>query len=149
MIKKEIFINLFTTFDCQYNAVESLYRNLGVQESIFDIKSALVNNLDSLALDIASAVYSDDWDVRYRFAFCDTIADALYYFVWALQRDAKQIVMITKNKSTGEETRFIPIESDDLGGFYDIITSPAFYHQITELQEGTLSAIEWEIEENF
>jgi hypothetical protein len=144
MISKETFINFFHTFDCQYRAVEDLYKALGLKDSMFDANIPLVRILDYLAGDIAMAVYCDVQPAQYLLTYCDVVSDALYHFVWAGYTNASKVIMVTKDE-TGEELRFTPMDSNDLGRFYDFITSTDFYHTVCGLKDGLLSAIEWEI----
>lgn len=144
MISKETFLNFFHSFDYHYHAVEVLYKALGLEDLMFDANIPLVKTLDYLAGDIATAVYADNRPVHYLSTFCDVVSDALYHFVWAGYTNASKVIMVTKDV-TGEELRFTPMDSNDLGRFYDFITSTDFYHTICGLKDGLLSAIEWEI----
>lgn len=144
MISKETFINFFHTFDCQYRAVEDLYKALGLKDSMFDANIPLVRTLDYLAGNIATAVYADNKPAHYLSTFCDVVSDALYHFVWAGYTNGSKVIMVTKDE-TGEELYFTPIDSNDLGEFYNFITSSDFYHNVCGLKDGLLSAIEWAI----
>ena len=144
MISKETFLNFFHSFDYHYHAVEVLYKALGLEDLMFDTNIPLVRTLDYLAGDIATAVYADNRPVHYLSTFCDVVSDALYHFVWAGYTDASKVIMVTKDV-TGEELRFTPMDSNDLGRFYNFITSTDFYHTVCGLKDGLLTAIEWEI----
>ena len=144
MISKETFLNFFHTFDSQYHAIEDLYRALGIQQSMFELKLPLATTLDYLAGDIAMAVYSDVQPAQYLLTYCDIVSDALYHFVWAGYTNGSKVIMVTQDE-TGEELYFTPIDSNDIGRFYDFITSTDFYNKICELKDGLLSAIEWAI----
>ena len=145
MISKETFFNFFQTFDAQYHAIRDLYNALGLQDSMFDANIPLVKTLDYLAGDIAMAVYSDVQPAQYLLTYCDIVSDALYHFVWAGYTDGSKVIMVTKDE-TEEELYFTPIDSNNIGEFYNFITSPDFYHNIRGLKDGLLTAIEWAIQ---